>query len=324
MQAMAKESAQKVVILGTGGTIAGRASNQTDNLGYTAAQIGVAQLLAAVPGLRGCAQGCDIEAVQIAQIDSKDMSYALWRDLALAVQQHVARPEVRGLVVTHGTDTLEETAYFLQALLAPQKPVVLTCAMRPATSLQADGPQNICDAVSTAAQPGAQGVLAVCAGVLHAAQDVQKMHTYALDAFSSGEAGPIGYVRENRVLLKRNWPDAGVNRTYDAIEYIASDKPWPRVEMVQSHAGASGATVRALVRDGVQGLVVAGTGNGTVHSNLEVALLAAQAQGVQVLRSTRCALGQVMTKPGDALAASELTPVKARIALMLQLMAPGT
>jgi L-asparaginase len=318
---MAKESTPSIVILGTGGTIAGRASSQTDNLGYTAAQISVQELLSAVPSLSACAQGCAIEASQVAQIDSKDMSHAVWRDLLAAVRQHLARPEVRGIVVTHGTDTLEETAYFLQALLAPEKPVVLTCAMRPATSLQADGPQNMCDAVSTAAHEGARGVLAVCAGVLHAAQDVQKLYTYALDAFSSGEAGPLGFVRENRVILKQNWPLAVVNSAQAAIEFIASGKLWPRVEMVLNHAGAGAGVVQALVQDGVKGIVVAGTGNGTLHHELEAALLAAKAQGVAVLRSTRCALGQVMPKPADVLPATELTPVKARIALMLSLMA---
>ena len=154
---------QTVVILGTGGTIAGTAKDAADNVGYTAAQIGVAQLLAAVPALAGQA----LEAEQVSQIDSKDMGFGVWRALALRVAHHLARPEVAGIVITHGTDTLEETAYFLQRVLAPNKPVVLTAAMRPATALLADGPQNLTDAVAVAQSEGASGVVAVLAGEVH-------------------------------------------------------------------------------------------------------------------------------------------------------------
>ncbi len=313
---------ERIVILGTGGTIAGKASTSADNLGYTAAQIGVADLLAAVPGLAQHAGGCHLVAEQVAQIDSKDMSHAVWRDLLARVQQRLQEPQVRGIVITHGTDTLEETAYLLQTLLAPQKPVVLTAAMRPATSSQADGPQNLCDALAVAAHPGARGVLAVCGGVVHSALDVQKLYTYRLDAFCSGDAGPVGYVEEGNLRLVRNWPVAGVKYAQAAIDFIASGKAWPRVEIVLSHAGAGGAMVRALVADGVQGLVLAGTGNGTLHHELEAAARQAQAGGAAVLRCTRCALGHVLAggQTGALPHAGALTPVKARIALMLELM----
>ena len=307
---------QNLVILGTGGTMAGQAASACDNMGYTAAQLGIDQLLAAIPGL---AESGPLITEQVAQIDSKDMSFAVWAQLAARVNHFLARADVQGIVITHGTDTLEETAYFLQAVCRPAKPVVLTCAMRPATALAPDGPQNLLDAVAVARHEGAKGVVAVCAGTIHSAFDVQKVHPYQLDAFSSGDAGPIGHVEEGRLRLMRNWPLAQEGRAQAAIENIAD---WPRVEIIMSYAGASAAMVQALVAQGVQGLVVAGTGNGTIHHALQAGLLKAQAAGVRVVRSTRCVNGRVLSLPGDVIADSEgLSPVKARVALMLDLLA---
>jgi L-asparaginase len=312
---------QNIVILGTGGTIAGRAASASDNIGYTAAQVGVEELLAAIPAL---AQAGTVLTEQVAQVDSKDMSFAVWAKLAARVSHHLAQPDVLGVVITHGTDTLEETAFFLQALLAPAKPVVLTCAMRPATALVPDGPQNLLDAVAVARHAGAQGVVAVCAGVVHGAADVQKAHTYRLDPFSSGDAGPIGYVEEGRLRQLRSWPQAEAGRVQAAAQTIASlaGTAVPRVEILMNHAGAGGAIVPALQAQGVQGLVVAGTGNGSLHHELEAALLKAQAAGIKVVRASRCTAGRVLPTPADAIPDSEgLSPVKARVQLILQLLA---
>ena len=312
-------SGQKIVVLGTGGTIAGTSAQAGDNIGYTAAQVGVAQLLAAVPGLQAMAGTLLTE--QVAQIDSKDMDGEVWRALALRCAHHLADPDVRGIVITHGTDTLEETAWCLHQVLDARKPVVLTCAMRPATALAPDGPQNLLDAVAVATAPGACGVVMVAAGEVHGARHVQKVHPYRVNAFTSGDVGPLGFVEEGVVRLAQNWPPALDGKAQAAIERIANIVTWPRVEIVVSHAGATGAVVDALVRDGVQGLVVACTGNGTIHHALEAALLRAQAARVKVVRSTRCPLGQVLPKPGDVLPDSHgLSPVKARIALMLDLL----
>ena len=312
-------SGQKIVVLGTGGTIAGTSAQAGDNIGYTAAQVGVAQLLAAVPGLQAMAGTLLTE--QVAQIDSKDMDGEVWRALALRCAHHLADPDVRGIVITHGTDTLEETAWFLHQVLDARKPVVLTCAMRPATALAPDGPQNLLDAVAVAAAPGACGVVMVAAGEVHGARHVQKVHPYRVNAFTSGDVGPRGFVEEGAVRLAQNWPPALDGKAQAAIERIANIVTRPRVEIVVSHAGATGAVVDALVRDGVQGLVVACTGNGTIHHALEAALLRAQSAGVKVVRSTRCPLGQMLPKPGDVLPDSHgLSPVKARIALMLDLL----
>lgn len=303
-----------VVVLGTGGTIAGTAVDVSDNVGYTAGQIGVAQLVRAVPALAGAS----LEMEQVAQIDSKDMSFTVWRELASRCAHHLARPEVCGVVVTHGTDTLEETAWFLQRVLAPAKPLVMTAAMRPATALGSDGPQNLLDAVTVARFPGARGVVAALAGRVHGARDVRKVHPYRVDAFDSGDAGAVAALEEGVLRCFRAWPEdepLGLDRL------PADTQGWPVVEIVTSHAGARAATVRALCAAGARGLVVAATGNGTVHRELEAALLEAQARGVRVLRSSRTRAGSVIGVPRDTLpVAGDLTPEKARVELMLALL----
>ena len=309
-----QSKASTIVVLGTGGTIAGTSADVGDNVGYSAAQLSVAQLLRAIPGLGDT----PLEVEQVAQLDSKDMSHAVWNALARRCAHHLARPDVAGVVVTHGTDTLEETAWFLQRVLAPTKPLVLTGAMRPATALQADGPQNLLDAVRVARSPGACGVVAVLAGQVHGARDVRKVHPYRVNAFSSGDAGAIACIEEGDVRLFRSWPQS---ETVGLDALPADASAWPRVEIVASHAGAGGAVVQALCAAGVHGLVVAATGNGTLHRDLEAALLEAQASGVRVLRSTRCGDGRVLLTPGDALPAADgLPPGKARVELMLQLL----
>ncbi|MBN9203836.1 asparaginase [Methylibium petroleiphilum] len=314
MQSPDPQPVARVVILATGGTIAGTAATATDSLGYTAAQLGIAQLLAAVPALAGQ----PIEAEQVAQIDSKDMGMAVWRSLTRRVAHHLARTEVSGVVVTHGTDTLEETAYLLQRVLAPAKPVVLTGAMRPATAVQADGPQNLLDALALAREPGAAGVCAVFAGSVLGAFDVRKRHTHRLDAFGAGDDGAIALIEGGGVRRLRDWPAS----LPLGIEVLERPEPW--VEIVVSHAGASGAVVEALRAQGVDGVVVAGTGNGSLHHALEAALRSAQAAGVMVQRCTRVADGAVLPTGHDALPISDArTPAQARIELMLALMARG-
>jgi L-asparaginase len=324
-QAMGKNiqgDRRRIVVLGTGGTIAGRAWSTQDNIGYTAGQVGVAELLGGIEAPAGIA----LLAEQIAQIDSKDMSFALWRRLAQRCVHWLSEPDVAGVVITHGTDTLEETAFFLQSVLSPTKPVVLTCAMRPATALAPDGPQNLRDAIVVAATPGARGVVAVCAGAVHGAFDVRKVHTYRLDAFDSGDAGPLAYVEEGAVRVLRDWPAA--HAVALIFERMVNAPAWPRVEILMSHAEARGSVVDLLIAqrrqgaaDVVQGLVLAATGNGTLHCDLEAAALRAQAAGIAVVRATRCAQGRILPGQNDALRdAGGLTPVKARIALTLDLL----
>src|SRR4051812_7667013 len=176
-----------VVILATGGTIAGSADSATDTTGYRAGALGAQALVDAVPVLAGHR----IESESVAAIDSKDMDAATWQRLAARVAHHVARAEVAGVVVTHGTDTLEETAYFLHRVLAPAKPVVLTAAMRPATALSPDGPANLLDAVTVAESDGARGVSVVFAGAAWGASGLRKVHTLQTSAFAGSDCGPI-------------------------------------------------------------------------------------------------------------------------------------
>lgn len=303
-----------VVILGTGGTIAGTSAEAGDNVGYSAAQRSVADLLAAVPALASV----PIDAEQVAQLDSKDMDTSTWHALAHRVAHHLERPGVQGVVITHGTDTLEETAWLLQHLLAPAKPVVLVAAMRPATALAADGPQNLLDAVAVARTPGAKGVVAVLAGQVHAADQVRKVHTYRADAFSSGDAGPLGVVEEGVLRQFSGWP-CGLPAGLGALP--PADRPWPWVEIVTSHADARAEGVQALVAAGVRGLVVACTGNGTVHHRLAHALDEAEAAGIPVWRTTRCGGGRVVGAAAGLAAA--MSPWQARLALALQLLGQG-
>ncbi len=303
-----------VVVLGMGGTIAGRAASADDNLGYVAGTVGVGALVASASH----DAPVTVESEQVAQIDSKDMEFALWRRLAGRVAHHLARVEVAGVVVTHGTDTLEETAYFLSRVVAADKPVVLTAAMRPASSRQADGPQNLADATTVATLGGRAGVVVAFAGTLHSAHDVRKVHPYRLDAFSSGDAGPLARIEDGRLRALRDWPAESI-MARDRMPEDAS--AWPWVEIVTSGTGTDGRVVAALIAAGVAGIVVAGTGNGSLHRVLEAALADAEARGVAILRSTRCLDGTIVENtPRRFASAGDLTPVKARIELMLRLL----
>lgn len=345
----------KIIIAGTGGTIAGEAASAADNVGYQAGAMRVAGLLPD-SWRRPCGEQVpELVAVDVAQIDSKDMGPAVWGPLVRALRVWLADPDVRAVVITHGTDTLEETAWLLAALLPADKPVVLTCAMRPASAWVPDGPQNVRDALAVAQDPRARGVCVVAAGWVHAADGVQKVHPYRLDAFNSGDEGALGCVEEGRVRWFKNYESNGHLPLYfnreSALDFVClGSHAWPRVELVFSHAGVGpeGADALCAPRKGVaavRGLVVAGTGNGTIHADLEPALQRAQAAGVLVWRCSRCVWGRVVEAvepaPGATAAAgvfghsSDQAPLggalghwpvvalpafKARLALVLHLM----
>jgi L-asparaginase len=317
-----------VVVIGTGGTIAGTATGAADAPGYRAGTLKPDDLVRAVPGLAASAED-RIETLALAQIDSKDMGPALWQQLARAAGEQLSRPEVTGVVVTHGTDTLEETAYFMhRTVRADAKPLVLTAAMRPATAPSPDGPQNLLDAVRVArstAAPRPRGVLVAFAGRVWAGREIRKLHGWQVDAFG-GDAGPLALVHGAAVHPLRPWPDEPLHAADVQRDDAAS---WPAVDVVLSHAGVRGEVlIPALVAAGARGIVIAGTGNGSVHHSLEKAAQAARAQGVRVLRSSRCLLGGVVDDPqasADTLpSAGRLTPVQARIELMLDLLRDGT
>jgi L-asparaginase len=320
---MQSDSIRRVLVLGTGGTIAGSGGPAGSNVGYTAGTVAVGALLAGVDVPEGIA----LEAEQVAQLDSKDMDFATWRMLAQRCAHWLAQPDVAGVVVTHGTDTIEETAYFLQSVIEAPKPIVLTCAMRPATAHAPDGPQNLKDALAVAAQAGATGVVVVCAGGIHDPRHVRKDHPYRLDAFGSGDAGLIGFVEEGQVRLEKPWPNPDIQP--GLLGTLGEPEDWPRVEIVLSHAGASGRLIDGLVGErhrgepgAIDGIVLASTGNGTLHHTIEGAAQRAMAAGVAVLRATRCAEGRILGQAEGSLPhAGDLSPVKARIALMLRIAA---
>lgn len=325
-----QQTAGTVVVIATGGTIAGQAASPDEQLDYVSARLGVDELLSAL----ALPRDLTIEAEQLAQVDSKDMTFALWRGLAVQVAHHLARHDVAGVVVTHGTDTMEETAWFLARTVTPGKPVVLTGAMLPATSRAADGPSNLAAALRLAAHRQAvPGVVVVMAGEVHAARDVRKACSHRPAAFSSGELGPIGRIVDGAprpLRLAR-----GVARVLDPAHVPADEALWPWVEIVASSAGVDGRTVELLVAAGVDGIVVAATGNGTVHARMEPALRRARAAGVAVLRSTRCLHGgivegavQTAAQAGpegtEALeSAADLSPHQGRVELIVRLLAAG-
>jgi len=323
----------RVAIVATGGTIAGVAASASDSLRYQSGALPVESLLSAVPSAHALAE---LEAEQLAAIDSKDADDAFWCALSTNVSRLLARDDVSGVVITHGTDTLEETAYWLQLTVRSEKPVVLTAAMRPATALSADGPANLYDAITLAASRAARGkgvLLAFC-NRIHGARDLVKISGHALDAFASPGLGPLGSVQDGRVVFER---DAVIR--HDEIPFNLTHSPaldfvrpagWQAAQLAPvgvllSHAGVTGGMVRAMRAEGVRGIVVAGTGNGSVHASLVAALREAIADGIAVVRSSRtgdCRVTDDGGRQGEGegfVPGGTLNPYKARVLLMLAL-----
>ena len=309
---------RKIVILGMGGTIAGLGQDQGGSLGYKAGEIPIAQLVEPILAVH-VGLGCEFHVEQLAQRDSKDMDIASWQVLAKACRDWLQLDDVIGVVITHGTDTLEETSWFLQCVLQPQKPVVLTCAMRPATALSPDGPANLRDAIVCVSE-GRAGVWMTAGGEVHSARWVRKVHPYRVQAFSSESYGPAGWVEEAQVRWAQQELLA-LDISVQSEGWLRPAQQWPWVELVTSMAAARVEVVDALVAAGVDGLVVAATGNGSVHFSLSEALERAVEQGVVVWYTTRCEQGVIVMRGDDqAKAVCPLSPLKARISLMLYLL----
>ena len=308
-----------IAILATGGTIAGSADDAGSAARYRAGAVPIDQLLAA--SKLGLERIANVRAEQVAQIDSKDLTFEVWEKLVERVRHWIDVERVDGVVITHGTDTLEETAMLLHLTQQGDTPIVITAAMRPSTSLSADGPLNLLNAVRLAANPASRGrgVLVALNQRVHAARDVQKGHTYAVEAFVSPDVGPVGFVLDTQVQFQRatERPDAA-----DVLP-MPSAGQWPWVEVLASYAQPDARLVDALVTAGVKGLVIAATGAGSIHVNLEAALNRASQQGVFVLRSTRTGAGIVPPQPDAQGWASTgtLNPYKARVLLMLLIAA---
>ena len=324
MQVPSSTPTPQVLLLGTGGTIAGAGSADGHPLAYVAGQIGVDQLVAGVPGLAQALAGRTLVTEQLAQLDSKDMDHATWQALARRVSQGLGDPAVQAIVITHGTDTIEETAWWLAQVLAPVKPVVLTCAMRPATAPEPDGPGNLRDALAWSAHPAAGGVSLVAAGQAHAAGPVSKFHPQSVHTFSSGEHALRGQCDAALVwqapaaqAASPDWPQAPAGALAAVLATPVAD--WPRVPIWFSHAGADARALQALLHSGIDGLVLACTGNGTLHQDLAEVLLARH--DLPVRRASRCPLGRVISVEASPWPDSAgLNPVKARVQLLLEIL----
>ena len=279
--------ASKVVILATGGTIVSSGASATQMTGYSIQGLGVEDLLSAVPML------ADVEAARVSNIDSSSMTSEVWLKLANAVEEALRREDVSGVVITHGTDTMEETAFFLNLVVKSEKPVVLTGAMRPATALSAEGPLNLLNAVRIASDPKAagRGVLIALNDVIVSARDATKTHPTNVATFRGPDLGMLGMIAGTHIewIARSEKPHgAATPFTLEALEArVAADGALPRVDIVYSHVDDDGVMVRAAMAAGARAIVHAGTGNGSIHEKTEGALMEAAAHGVLVVRASR-------------------------------------
>jgi L-asparaginase len=320
-QAGAQPSAQpQVVVLATGGTIAGAAATDVQ-AGYKSGQVGVEQLLAAVPQAKKLAA---LRGEQIANIGSQDMNDEVWLKLARRVNELAAMSDVAGVVITHGTDTIEETAYFLNLVVKSRKPVVLTAAMRPSTALSADGPLNFYNAVAVAAHKDAagRGVLVVVNDWIHGASSLTKTSTTAVQTFLSPQSGLIGTVAYGDVEFYRG--PVG-KHTVDSVFSLDGVTALPRVDIIMAHENMDGALLTAAAAAGARGVIVAGVGNGNMTGSALNALGGLVKKGVVCVRASRVVTGRVgrnVEVDDDKLgfvAALDLNPQKAWVLLRLAL-----
>ena len=310
-----------VMVLATGGTIAGAAASDVQ-AGYTSGKVGVEQLLDAVPQARKLA---NLKGEQISNIGSQDMNDQVWLKLATRINTILAQPDVSGVVITHGTDTIEETAYFLNLVVHSKKPVVLTAAMRPSTALSADGPLNFYNAVAIAANKDAadRGVLVVVNDWIHGAASLTKTNTTAVQTFLSPLSGLIGTVAYGDAEWFR--VPAGRN-TDESIFSVTESTVLPRVDIIMANENMDGALINAAVAAGAKGIVIAGVGNGNMTKEALDALAQAARKGVVCVRSTRVATGQVgrnVEVQDDSLgfvASLAHNPQKSRVLLRLALL----
>jgi L-asparaginase len=310
-----------IVVLATGGTIAGAAASDVQ-AAYTSGQVGVQQLLAAVPQAKKLAV---LSGEQISNIGSQDMNDEVWLKLARRINELTAKSDVDGIVITHGTDTIEESAYFLNLVVKSKKPVVMTAAMRPATALSADGPLNFYNAVAVAGSKDAagRGVLVVVNDWIHGAGSLTKTSTTAVQTFLSPLGGLIGTVAYGEAEFYRG----PVGRsTVDSEFSLDGVSALPRVDIVMAHENMDGKLIDAAAAAGAKGIVIAGVGNGNMTQSALDALATQAKKGIVCVRSSRVATGRVgrnVEVNDDKLglvASDSLNPQKARVLLRLALL----
>jgi len=310
----------RIIILATGGTIAG-AGTSADRAGYTAGKIPIDDLIGTIPSIKKVA---NITGEQIASVGSQDMTVEIWKKLAIRANEIFKNNEAEGIVVTHGTDTQEETGYFLDLVLTSDKPVVLTGSMRPATAISADGPKNLYDAITIAANPKSKGrgVLVSFNEGIFDARDVMKLSTTKTNAFGSPNTGPVGQAYDGRVeyyatSTREVKPQSPI--------VITADTKLPRVDIVYMYADAPPDQLDMLIGKKVDGIVIAGVGNGNMNKAYMNAVKKAVAAGIIVCRASRAPSGRVVLHDEindeelGTIVSDDLTPQKARILLMLGL-----
>jgi L-asparaginase len=319
------EKKANIVILATGGTIAGAAATGTQS-GYTSGAVTIDAMLAAVPGIKDMA---NVKGEQIASVGSQDMSFDIMLKLAKRINELLATPGVDGIVITHGTDTMEETAYFLNMVVKSDKPVVLVGSMRPSTAVSADGPLNLYNAVGVARDPKAKGrgVLVMMNDWIHGAHSLTKTSTTDVHTFMSPLRGLVGVSAygTNDFYNNPSWKHT------TATEFdVSKVTTMPRVDILMAYADMPPDLIDASVNNGAKGIVIAGVGNGNMNKASVDAAARAVKKGVVVVRSSRVALGKVgrnVELDDDKLgfiASDELNPQKARVLLALSLLTPHT
>ena len=307
---------RKVVILGTGGTIAGIGQPGLTT-GYFSGGMDIESLITGVPGLKDLAW---LIGEQIANVNSDDITQEDWLKLTARINELSQRNDIAGFVITHGTDTLEETAFFLNLTLKTRKPVVITGAMRPATALSPDGPFNLYQAVALASSPEAygKGVLAVFSDAIYSARDVQKGSTFHVDAFSSDDFGCLGYIRDTRpyfynAIVKKH--------TVDTEFDIRDIETLPKVSIAYFHVDADPEILRFQM-DKSDGLIIAGAGNGEMSLKWDAEVRNMENCGKPIVITSRIHDGIVTLHnalPANVFSGDTLNPQKARILLMLAL-----
>ena len=306
---------RKIMMIGTGGTIAGTGNGSSALTEYRAGSIGVDDLMQAVPAL---AEYGPFESVQFSNIDSSEMSPYRWVRLALLVNEVAKRDDINGIVITHGTDTMEETAYFLQLTVNTNKPIVITGSMRPATALSADGPVNLLQAVQVARSKNAwnQGVLVVMNGYIDSAREVAKLHTTDMATFGNAQLGHMGCVQNGKAYF---YYTPCRTHTSDSEFILREEVELPTVGIVNLYGGMD-TEILSVVANRSQGLVIGGFGHGTLPQGVRNAL---KKIIIPKVRSSRIGNGIVSSNSLDAkegfIVSDSLSPVKARILLMLAL-----
>ncbi|EPP5576142.1 type II asparaginase [Campylobacter jejuni] len=314
-----KKAKSRIAILGTGGTIAGFIDSTIATTGYTAGAIDIDVLIKAVPQIRDLA---DISWEQIANIDSSNMCDEIWLRLAKKIAKLFAEG-IDGVVITHGTDTMEETAYFLNLTIKSDKPVVLVGAMRPSTAISADGPKNLYNAVALVANKEAKnkGVMVAINDKILSARGVVKTHSLNVDAFSSLDFGDLGYIVDGKVFFYNNVTKAHTKNAPFDVSKLTS---LPKVDILYSYSNdGSGVAAKALFEHGTKGIVVAGSGAGSIHKNQKDVLKELLKKGLKVVVSSRVVAGCVAVSDSDEklgfISAEDLNPQKARVLLILAL-----